>query len=290
MPRPVTKSTFRSWIRRYRVPIGLCGAFAVAYLAFSFVGAPHVVDNYPDSHTYLPISFLGHAQRLWTVPLFYFFGGNAAGRVALQTIFGVICWITLAVQIGRVIETSAIRLVAQVVVLLIGLTAPVLQWNRIVLSESITISLTVLVFARLVGVRPTNGQPIPCRAFGGDAAVDLHPPGADLRRRGARRAHGNPCLASTRCTPGGARRDRWNRNYWDLGSGDCAPDVEDAHRGAGRWHRAVPRDRRSWGDVISSRPRPAEFPAPRTAAVQVRWSARECDAVRRSLCGISTRR
>src|ERR1700722_17104736 len=130
-------SRFRTWIRMDPVSIGLCGAFAIAYLGFSFLGTPHIVDNYPDSHTYLPISFLGHAERLWAVPLFYLFGGNGAGRVALQTIFGVICETTLALQIGRALRTPVTRLVAQVVVLLIGLTAPVLQWNRIVLSESI---------------------------------------------------------------------------------------------------------------------------------------------------------
>ena len=146
MPQQVN-TTFSGWVRRHSVSLCICGVFAIAFLALSFVGAPHVVDNYPDSHTYLPISFLGHAQRLWGVPLFYFVGVNSAGRVALQTVFGAICWITLAVQIGRALRTALIRFVAQIVVLLIGLTAPVLQWNRIVLSESITISLTVLVFA-----------------------------------------------------------------------------------------------------------------------------------------------
>ena len=55
------------------------GAYAFAYLALSWGGGtPHVIDSYPDSQTYLPISFLGHAQRLWTVPLIYFVGGSSA--------------------------------------------------------------------------------------------------------------------------------------------------------------------------------------------------------------------
>ena len=46
--------------------------------------SPHVFDNFPDSHTYLTVSFLGHAERLWTIPVVYFFGASSAGRVILQ--------------------------------------------------------------------------------------------------------------------------------------------------------------------------------------------------------------
>jgi hypothetical protein len=122
-------------------------AFAVAYLTLSWAANPHVIDSYPDSHTYLPVSFLGHAERLWTIPVVYLVGGNSAGRVALQSLIGAACWIALAVQLGRVLHTRIIRLAAQVVVLLMSLTAPILQWNRMVLSESIAISLTVLLLA-----------------------------------------------------------------------------------------------------------------------------------------------
>ena len=165
----------------------------------------------------------------------------------LQTIFGVICWITLAVQIGRVIETSANRLVAQVLVFLIALTAPVLQWNRIVLSESITISLTVLVcaawlaFARRMDGRSVAGLLVATLLWTFTRQVQtfvvaaLVVPMAILAWRRPRTVR-----------RGGDRRDRWNRNYLDLGCGDFAPDVEDAHRSAGRWHRAVPPDRRPW--------------------------------------------
>ena len=59
----------------------------------------------------------------------------------------MICWIALSVQIGRVLTVRAIRIITQALVLLTSLCAPVIQWNRIVLSESITISLTVLLLA-----------------------------------------------------------------------------------------------------------------------------------------------
>ena len=128
--QPGSRSGIGPWIRMHSVSIVCYSAFAAAYLALSWVGTPHVIDSYPDSHTYLPISFLGHAQRLWTVPVIYFVGGSPAGRVALQSIIGVACWIALGEQVGRVIRTRVIRLVAQILILLLALTAPVLQWNR----------------------------------------------------------------------------------------------------------------------------------------------------------------
>jgi hypothetical protein len=127
--------------------IGFYAAFWIAYVGLSLARTPHVIDNFPDSHTYLTLSFLGHAERLWTVPLLYYVGGTGVGRVVLQTVIGAFCWIALAVQVGRVLESRAIRLVAQVWILLMSLCAPILQWNRFILSESFSISLTVLFLA-----------------------------------------------------------------------------------------------------------------------------------------------
>ena len=86
------------------VSVVIFAAFAIAYSALSWAGTPHVVDDFPDSHTYLPISFLGHADRLWTIPVIYFVGSSSVGRVALQTCIGLACWITFAIQVGRVIN------------------------------------------------------------------------------------------------------------------------------------------------------------------------------------------
>ncbi len=141
------RSLVLRWVGGNKANIVCYTAFAIVYVALSSASNPRVYDNFPDSHTYLPLSFLGHAERLWTIPLLYFFGGTSGGRVALQIVIGVACWITLAVQVGRVLQGRIIRLVAQAVTLLMSLSAPVLQWNRIVLSESLSISLTVLLLA-----------------------------------------------------------------------------------------------------------------------------------------------
>jgi len=136
-----------AWAKKHSAAIACYGAYVIIYTVLSCVGTPRVIDDFPDSHTYLTISFLGHADRLWTVPVVYFFGGSSAGRVILQTLIGIGCWIALAVQLGRVLRTRTIRLVSQALVLLLSLSPPIFQWNRFVLSESLTISVTVLLLA-----------------------------------------------------------------------------------------------------------------------------------------------
>lgn len=135
------------WIRTNLISIVCYAAFASLYAALSWSGTPHVIDSFPDSRSYLIISFTGHAERPWTVPVLYWLAGNGVGRVVLQTLISVGCWIFFAVQLGSVIKNRFIRVIAQIVALLIPLCSPVIQWNRIVLSESIGLSLTVLLLA-----------------------------------------------------------------------------------------------------------------------------------------------
>ena len=96
-------------------------AYVITYVTLSWAATPHVFDQFADSHTYLTVSFLGHAERLWTVPVVYFFGETSAGRVALQTLIGAACWVTLAIQFARVLRTRFIRRFAQALVLLVSL-------------------------------------------------------------------------------------------------------------------------------------------------------------------------
>jgi hypothetical protein len=147
-PGPESKRSLAlRWVGENKGNVVCYTAFSIVYVALSSVSTPRVYDNFPDSHTYLPVSFLGHAVRLWTIPVLYFFGWTPGGRVALQIVIGLACWITLAVQVGRVLQVRIVRVVAQSVILLISLCAPVLQWNRIILSESLSISLAVLLLA-----------------------------------------------------------------------------------------------------------------------------------------------
>jgi hypothetical protein len=146
------------WAQTNLSAIAFYAVFGIAYFALSLARTPRVIDNFPDSHTYLTLSFLGHAERLWTVPLLYYVGGTDAGRVLLQTVIGALCWIALAVQIGRVLQSRVIRICAQVWILLMALCAPILQWNRLILSESVSISLTVLFLAASLALARRRDQ------------------------------------------------------------------------------------------------------------------------------------
>jgi len=144
---PSMTSRERLSVHENGVSLVIVAAFAVAYGALTFAATPHTIDTFPDSHTYLPVSFLGHAERLWAIPVIYYIAGNSVGRVVVQTIIGLVSWIVLAVQFGAVLQNRMIRYSAQIWLLLLALSAPVLQWNRIILSESLSISFTVLLFA-----------------------------------------------------------------------------------------------------------------------------------------------
>ena len=137
----------RFWARKNWPSIFCYSVYVITYLTLSWAATPHVYDQFPDSPTYLTVSFLGHAERLWTIPVLYFFGGSSAGRVALQTLISVGSWVALSVQFARVLRTRFIRRISQAFVLLVSLCPPIIQWNRIILSESIAISLTVLLLA-----------------------------------------------------------------------------------------------------------------------------------------------
>jgi len=120
--------------------------FAAADLFLSFWGQPHSV-RFNDSATYMTVSFTGSSGRLWFVPLVFRLAGDDIGRVVLQTLVGVACWCLLAEQVAKGLVTRAGRLAGVAVTLLLALTPEVVQWNRAILSESLTISMSALLLA-----------------------------------------------------------------------------------------------------------------------------------------------
>ncbi|MDQ2728261.1 MAG: hypothetical protein M3Y91_10460 [Actinomycetota bacterium] len=112
--------------------------FAAAYLTLATWTLPQV-GEYPDSAFYLRLSFLGNTERLWTVPVVFTLAGSATGQAIAQSAIGAACWIALAVEVGRAVRHLVIAHTAAGLVLLGALTAPVTQWNRVVLSESLVL-------------------------------------------------------------------------------------------------------------------------------------------------------
>jgi hypothetical protein len=155
MSATAATGTYRRWFtateRRLRSgPPLFLGYLFLQWLAVAGLTTP----RYPDSETYMHFSLTGADTRLPTVPLFYklvpassgIFGQDTV-RVAVQALVAAAAWWTLAQVSGRMIGDRRVRLGLQGVLLLLGLVGPIVAWNSIVLSESLAISLTVLMIA-----------------------------------------------------------------------------------------------------------------------------------------------
>lgn len=120
----------------------------VGYLAVQlFVVAGLTTLAYPDSATYVPLSFDGNAPQLPTVPLLYHVFPNDGWRLFGQALLAAICWWSLASAVARLVRDRRVRLGARLVILALGLVGPISSWNTTILSESTAISLTVAMLA-----------------------------------------------------------------------------------------------------------------------------------------------
>jgi hypothetical protein len=121
----------------------MCGLFA----GLRIVSVLDVqVSTYPDSASYFDLRFW-RPFRLWTVPLVYSVGLSRDHLVTLQVVLGVVAWISAGVLIARVYRSPIAKTVAIAGVLVLGLTAEVSNFDSVILSESIALSLTVLLVA-----------------------------------------------------------------------------------------------------------------------------------------------
>ena len=129
---------------------------AIAYLALR-VGAFEGVTTlaYRDSQSYVDVarqSLLSPAfwagARPWTVPLVYkLLPHDDEARAVAQLVMSIACWATLAAAVARCLRPHAYRIVAFAVVLAFSASFQIIRWDRLVLSESVSISLTALVTA-----------------------------------------------------------------------------------------------------------------------------------------------
>ncbi len=131
--------------------VGLfCLAFALLRVWAVFL---RTVVRYPDSVTYFDIDFLGRATRLWTVPILYRALPNDDARVAAQTLIGILCWSALAFAVARSMRHPIVARAGALLVLLLGLCIQVTEWDDVLLSESLALSLMALMGASLLWLR-----------------------------------------------------------------------------------------------------------------------------------------
>lgn len=116
-----------------------------AALVFTWLGRP--TRRWPDTPSYLHVDFLGHTGRLWTVPLVFDLAGRDSVRTAVQLGIATLCWGLCAVVLRRSVANVVVGWVLFATVVGLAVSRTVAQWHRVILSESITISLTVLALA-----------------------------------------------------------------------------------------------------------------------------------------------
>ena len=96
------------------------------------------------------VSLTGHAPRTWGVPLFFALFPNDHARALGQWAVGTVAWALLAVTLWTCLRHLAARLVAVAGTLILGLLPQVANWDFAILSESLSISLGVIVLALLI--------------------------------------------------------------------------------------------------------------------------------------------
>ena len=158
-----------AWVRtRVRIPgslardVGICCGAFVLLRAWASLG--QTPKRYPDTITYLQFDLFGHdVDRLWTVPLLFKALPSDAARTFAQFLIGVVCWSALAFAIAYSLRHPLVARLGAVLILVLGLCIQVTEWDQILLSESLALSLTSLLVACLLWVRL---DPTPLRLGG----------------------------------------------------------------------------------------------------------------------------
>lgn len=112
---------------------------------------------YVDSGEYRGVALLGGERRPWTVPLLYALVGDGTARVVAHALLGAVAWGALALTLAEVLRHPKVRVAAAAVVMVLGLVGPVANYDATITSETVAISLLVLLVAAWIrlAVHPT---------------------------------------------------------------------------------------------------------------------------------------
>jgi hypothetical protein len=129
--------------------VGTSAAF-VLLLGVAMSGAQ--VSRDVDSPAYFKTSTFSLASvnfwgggRAWLTPLFIKVFGYGGGPVVAWTIVSAVCWLCLAAATARAVSSEFVKRLGFTVVLLLALSYNVLQWDQWIASDSLSISLGVLL-------------------------------------------------------------------------------------------------------------------------------------------------
>jgi hypothetical protein len=121
----------------------ILGVFVVLRLSAT-IGSP--ITAYPDSPSYFVFKLWG-GVRFPVITAIYALVGDHRALVTLQAVFGALSWSLAAVVAGALVMPRGIRYGFQIAVLLLGLTLPMTRFDNALLSESLSISIAVLLAA-----------------------------------------------------------------------------------------------------------------------------------------------
>lgn len=112
-----------------------------------------------DAITYAPrpgqpddglLSFTGQAPRPWGLPLFYAPFGSDEARTVAQWAVATLAWAFFAWELGRHLRTQAARYATVAATLFLALLHAVASWDLAILTESLSLSLGVVVLGLLL--------------------------------------------------------------------------------------------------------------------------------------------
>lgn len=143
---------------------------AVVYVGLRLAAfLPSSTRSFPDSETYLHVAAqpllswdFWAGWRAFTPPLLYkLLPDTDAARSAGQLAISIACWLALAAVVAGCVRRRGLRPVAFCLVLLFSLSVWITQWDRLMLSEALAVSLTAAVLAAwLALVRAPSGWTI----------------------------------------------------------------------------------------------------------------------------------
>jgi hypothetical protein len=102
-----------------------------------------------DSPTYFDFDLWG-GIRFPVMTAFYSLVDNHRAIVTIQAIVGAACWATAAVLLASLLERATASVALLCSLLVLGLTTPVTRFDNSLLSESIAISVSVVLTALLI--------------------------------------------------------------------------------------------------------------------------------------------
>jgi hypothetical protein len=128
---------------------------AYVVLRIANLDALQEIRSLPDTVVYTKLAsrslfdlvFWG-GPRPWTTPLvFKLMGNDPLSIKAFQSGFSIACWALLAFFVARALRSSWLKLLAFGIVLLFSLSAEIIMWDGVLLSDSISLSLMALFIA-----------------------------------------------------------------------------------------------------------------------------------------------